>query len=148
MPVADEANGLLPGRGPDGRGPLGVGRPAPSPGAAGVSVTAGAGATVAAAAAGSTGDSTGAGGAGASTATAAAGASTGASTTWAAAAFFAGALRGAAPPSPAGGAGYISRSLRTTGGSTVDDADRTNSPSSLSLAITTLLSIPSSLASS
>jgi hypothetical protein len=54
---------------------------------------------------------------------------------------FAGAASGAA-------AGKISLSLRTTGGSTVDDADRTNSPISLSLAMTTLLSRPSSLASS
>ena len=46
------------------------------------------------------------------------------------------------------GAGRASLSLRTTGGSTVDEADRTNSPSSFSLAMTTLLSTPSSLASS
>jgi hypothetical protein len=39
-------------------------------------------------------------------------------------------------------------SLRTTGASIVDDADRTNSPSSWSLAMTTLLSTPNSLASS
>ena len=51
-------------------------------------------------------------------------------------------------PSPAGCAGKTSFSLRTTGGSTVDDADRTNSPMSWSLARTTLLSTPSSLASS
>lgn len=47
-----------------------------------------------------------------------------------------------------GAAGMASRSLRTTGASTVDDADRTNSPSSLSLVRTTLLSTPSSFASS
>lgn len=41
-----------------------------------------------------------------------------------------------------------SLNLLTTGGSTVDDADLTNSPISLSLARTTLLSTPSSLASS
>jgi hypothetical protein len=45
-------------------------------------------------------------------------------------------------------AGKASLSLRTTGASTVDDADRTNSPNSWSLAMTTLLSTPSSLASS
>jgi hypothetical protein len=45
-------------------------------------------------------------------------------------------------------AGIASRSRRTTGGSTVDDADRTNSPISWSLVMTTLLSTPSSLASS
>jgi hypothetical protein len=39
-------------------------------------------------------------------------------------------------------------SLRTTGASIVEDAERTNSPSSWSLAMTTLLSTPSSLASS
>lgn len=38
--------------------------------------------------------------------------------------------------------------LRTTGASIVEDADRTNSPSSWSLAMTTLLSTPNSLASS
>jgi hypothetical protein len=42
----------------------------------------------------------------------------------------------------------VSANLLTTGGSTVDDADLTNSPISLSLARTTLLSTPSSLASS
>jgi hypothetical protein len=45
-------------------------------------------------------------------------------------------------------AGMASRNFLTTGGSTVDDADRTNSPSSWSLAMTALLSTPSSLASS
>jgi hypothetical protein len=44
--------------------------------------------------------------------------------------------------------GYISMSLRTTGASTVDDAERTNSPISWSLARTTLLSIPSCFANS
>lgn len=39
-------------------------------------------------------------------------------------------------------------SLRTTGASMVEDAERTNSPSSWSLAMTTLLSTPNSLASS
>ncbi len=39
-------------------------------------------------------------------------------------------------------------SFRTTGASIVEDAERTNSPSSWSLAMTTLLSTPSSLASS
>lgn len=39
-------------------------------------------------------------------------------------------------------------SLRTTGASIVEDAERTNSPSSVSLAMTTLLSTPNSLASS
>jgi hypothetical protein len=39
-------------------------------------------------------------------------------------------------------------SLRTTGASIVEDADLTNSPISLSLAITALLSTPNSFASS
>jgi len=43
---------------------------------------------------------------------------------------------------------YCSVNLFTTGGSTVEDADLTNSPISLSLARTTLLSTPSSFASS
>jgi hypothetical protein len=42
----------------------------------------------------------------------------------------------------------VSFSLRTTGGSTVEDADFTNSPMSFNLARTVLLSTPSSLASS
>ena len=62
-------------------------------------------------------------------------------------------LRGAAvaplPPDAAPAeAGYASRSLRTTGASTVEDAERTNSPISWSLVTRTLLSTPSSLASS
>jgi len=51
---------------------------------------------------------------------------------------------GAAPP----GASRAPRSRRATGASTVLDADLTNSPISLSLARTVLLSTPSSLASS
>ncbi len=45
-------------------------------------------------------------------------------------------------------AGKASFNLRTTGASMVDDADRTNSPISSSLAMTALLSTPNSLASS
>jgi len=48
------------------------------------------------------------------------------------------------PPS----AGKASFSFLTTGASIVEDAERTNSPSSWSLAMTTLLSTPNSLASS
>ena len=44
--------------------------------------------------------------------------------------------------------GYASRNLRATGASTVEDADFTNSPSSLSFARTSLLVTPSSFASS
>jgi hypothetical protein len=61
-----------------------------------------------------------------------------------AAVFAAFALPGSAAPL----GGSASRNLRTTGGSTVEEADRTNSPSSWSLAMTTLLSTPSSFASS
>lgn len=50
----------------------------------------------------------------------------------------------ALPPGPCS----ASVSLRTTGASIVEDAERTNSPSSWSLAMTTLLSTPNSLASS
>jgi hypothetical protein len=49
----------------------------------------------------------------------------------------------------AGGAlASFSVSRRTTGASTVDDADRTNSPMSFNVLRTTLLSTPSSFASS
>ncbi len=51
-------------------------------------------------------------------------------------------------PAPASSAGNDSRILRTTGGSIVDDADRTNSPCSLRCWSNVLLSTPSSLASS
>jgi hypothetical protein len=45
-------------------------------------------------------------------------------------------------------AANASLSLRTTGASIVEDADRTNSPISWSLAMTALLSTPNSFASS
>jgi hypothetical protein len=51
-------------------------------------------------------------------------------------------------PLPAAGVANASLSLRTTGASIVEDADRTNSPISWSLAITALLSTPNSFASS
>ena len=44
--------------------------------------------------------------------------------------------------------GYNATSLRTTGASTVDDADRTNSPNSWSFASTSLLSMPNCFANS
>jgi hypothetical protein len=60
------------------------------------------------------------------------------------AAFFAaGAAFFAGPSDP-----IDSFSLRTTGASTVEEADRTNSPRSPSLVMMTLLSTPSSFASS
>ena len=56
-----------------------------------------------------------------------------------------GVTAGAGAPAPPGNDSF---NLRMTGASTVEDADRTNSPSSASLASTTLLSTPNSLASS
>jgi hypothetical protein len=51
-------------------------------------------------------------------------------------------------PSPAPSRGKVSLILRTTGGSMVDDADRTNSPWLFKCASRVLLSTPSSFASS
>jgi hypothetical protein len=66
-----------------------------------------------------------------------------------AAAFLAGAfLTGFSAAAGFTAGGYFSRNLRTTGGSTVDDAERTNSPISWSFARTSLLSIPKSFANS
>jgi hypothetical protein len=78
---------------------------------------------------------------------------TGASTTSAvaflAAAFFAGAFfAGFASAAGFATGGNFSRNFRTTGGSTVDDAERTNSPISWSFARTSLLSMPKSFANS
>lgn len=59
------------------------------------------------------------------------------------------ALRDATTGACAGaGAAHVSLILRTTGGSMVEDADRTNSPCSFRWASNALLSTPSSLASS
>jgi hypothetical protein len=44
--------------------------------------------------------------------------------------------------------GNFSKNFRTTGGSTVDEAERTNSPISWSFARTSLLSMPISFANS
>ncbi len=68
----------------------------------------------------------------------------GATSTAVGAAFFAGAFFGAAWVA----VGNASRNRRATGGSTVEDALLTNSPSSLSLLRTSLLVTPSSFASS
>ena len=134
--------GLLPGRGPAGRV---AGRGAD----ASAADTSAAGASAEGAGAGS--GSTGAGLTGGATAAASAGAATAASTGLttapsSAAAFLAAGLRLGAACSAAGG--MASRSRRATGASTVDDADFTNSPMSCSLARTSLLVTPSSLASS
>jgi hypothetical protein len=128
-----------PGRGPAGRvaGAGGAAWAAGANGGAGGCTTGGAGGATTGAGAGATGL------AGTSSFGAAAAAED-AAATFAGAAFLAGAAgaaAGAASPS-------ASLSLRTTGGSTVDDADFTNSPRSLSFARTVLLSTPSSLASS
>jgi hypothetical protein len=135
MPEFSDEKGLLPGRGPVGRAAV------PPAGRAGAVLAAGARGSISEGAAGALGATT------VSATAAAAGASGAATGSAAAAAFLAGAL-GVGGLGAASGAGKISRSLRTTGGSTVDDAERTNSPSSVSLVMTTLLSMPSSFASS
>lgn len=137
-----EENGLFPTRG--GRGPPGLGAAGPGRGLASATGPAGAGATSTGAggvttAAGAT--ATGAGAAGFAT-----GGAAGAAAALAGAGFFSGAFSGAlsggfAPPK-------ASRSRRATGASTVDDADLTNSPCSLSRARTSLLVTPSSFANS
>jgi len=62
------------------------------------------------------------------------------------AAFFAGAFFTGSSAFLTGG--NFSMNFRTTGGSTVEDAERTNSPISWSFARTSLLSIPKSFANS
>jgi hypothetical protein len=64
-----------------------------------------------------------------------------------AAAFFAG-FGSAAATLAASNSGNFSINFRTTGASTVDDADRTNSPTSCNLARSSLLSKPISFANS
>ena len=142
-----EENGLFPTRGVRGAG-LGPGVAGRGPGVGLGGAGAGAGAAAAAGAAGSAGTATGAGTGAAGAAGLAAGAFSGAGDF--AAAFLAGAplpsalvlsAAGFAPPRD-------SRSRRATGASTVEDADLTNSPCSLSRASTSLLVTPSSLANS
>ncbi len=129
--------GFGPGRGPEAAG---AGEGVLLAGAAGVTGVTGAGA------AGAAGAGLGAGAPGFGAAGRAAAAGDGAAGEGAA-------LRGAPglaavlpalPPGPCS----ASVNLRTTGASIVEDAERTNSPSSWSLAMTTLLSTPNSLASS
>jgi hypothetical protein len=129
-------NGLLPTRGPGrgapGRGPVGVPDKGPGGGVGGAP-TAGAGAASTAGldAATTTGGGCSAG----------AGADTGAVAATCGADFSTAGAGG-------GAGGKASRSRRATGASTVDEALFTNSPSSLSLARTSLLETLSSLASS
>jgi hypothetical protein len=142
-----EENGLFPTRG--GRGPAGFGAAGPGRGPASATGLAGAGATSTGAGGATSTGAGGATGAGAGAAGFAAGGASGAAGVAAALAgadFFAGAFAGAAsagfaPPN-------ASRSRRATGASTVDEADLTNSPCSLSRARTSLLVTPSSFANS
>lgn len=150
MPCWDE-NGLLPGRGAPGFGPdlaAGFGA-APGSGAPGVALAVGAAGAASAA---------GAAGAGVAAAGLAAGLVPGFAAEEAAGAA-AGFEPGFGAPEVAGLAaaglaaaalepGKASRNLRATGGSTVEDAERTNSPISCNLVSASFEVIPSSLASS
>jgi hypothetical protein len=139
-----EENGLLPTRGVRAAG-LGAGRgPGVGPGRAGPGVEPAGGCSAAGAGGAGGGTGSGAGGAAGLGAVGFAGAG---------AAALAAALTAPAPlPAVFSGAGLPppndSRSRRATGASTVDDADLTNSPCSLSRASTSLLVTPSSLANS
>lgn len=162
------ANGLLPGRGPPGRG---AEEPWPEPPwrAAGAGVSAlGAGrapgfAPIDGAAAAGAGDAGAAGACAAGAAGAAGAAAAGACAAGAGALGAAGPGDGVEGRAGAAGAdawgatagaaclaasGKALRSLRTTGASIVDEAERTNSPSSCSFVTASLEVIPSSLASS
>lgn len=171
MPCA-EANGLLPGRAPPGRGgELGPGLGAVEPGLGGDDGVAG---EAAASAAGAAAGAAGAGVVSAEAEAAGAAAGSAGAAGSGAAAGFAGPGRGPegrAPGVAAGRAGpgrapdagraagaadlasedpeelsaaRAARSLRATGGSMVDEGLLTNSPSSFSFASATLLSTPSS----
>jgi hypothetical protein len=170
------AKGLLPGRGPPGRGAeppcdppervggagvsaLGAGRApgfAPVDGAAGAAgaagaLAAGAAGALAAGAAGAGAGAAGAAGAGACALGAGAlgAAGPGAGVEGRASAAGAVALGAAAGADAlAAASGKALRSLRTTGASMVEEAERTNSPSSCSFVTASLEVIPSSLASS
>ena len=135
-----EENGLLPTRGCRGSAGLGAAGPGRGPGSA----TGLTGADATSTGTGATGGATGADGATGAGATGfATGGAAGAAAALAGAAFFTGGASGAAfaPPN-------ASRRRRATGASTVEDADLTNSPCSLSRARTSLLVTPSSLANS
>ena len=166
-----ELYGLLPGRGPPGRAevplvPKGLfpGRGAgfaPAAGAAGVlaggvsgGVAAGAGGVAAGVSGGvAAGGAAGAGASPADGASAAASVADDGSDSSAAAVvflvvFFAAFLVVFLAAAPSGAAGIASIKRRATGGSMVDEAERTNSPISCNFARTSLLSTPSSRASS
>jgi hypothetical protein len=138
--------GTAVGWGPVGWGPVGWGRVGATGGAAGADAAGAMGVAGAAGAGGAAAvGAVGAVAAGTSTGTSAAAATDGACSPSAflAAAFLAGAFL-------TGGGSLASFSLRrlSTGASTVDEADRTNSPMSFSMLRTVLLSTPSSFASS
>jgi hypothetical protein len=142
-----EEKGLLPTRGVRAAGLGAAGRgPGVGAGRAGASVEPACGCSGAGAGAGGAGSAGGVGAGGAAGLGAAGFAGAGAASLTAA----------LAPPAPLpavfSGAGLAppndSRSRRATGASTVDDADLTNSPCSLSRASTSLLVTPSSLANS
>ena len=155
----DELKGLLPGRGPAGRGPAGRG-PGVGPGAGMgadcpdgasdcvlpvplVTVSAGVLAEPSLVAAGGWGAFiAGVSAAGVSPVVDSS-SCVGVGTAFLAGAFLAGAFLAGAST-----AGMASLSVRTTGASTVEEADFTNSPSSCNLVRTSLLETPSSLASS
>ena len=135
-----EENGLLPTRGWRGSAGLGAAGPGIGPG----STTGLAGADATSTGAGAAGGATGATGAAGAGATGfATGGAAGAAAALAGAAFFTGGASGVACAPP-----NASRRRRATGASTVEDADLTNSPCSLSRARTSLLVTPSSLANS
>jgi hypothetical protein len=167
--------GLLPGRGARGRGPAGLG-PGAARGAGGVAASGAAGACGAAAdgaacAAGASGSAAGgaagraragvgvaggvcAGGAAGDGGAAGGGLAAGGADAAGGAGVAAAGRRAGGAPAPLAGAAAgacaanASLSRLATGGSTVEDADLTYSPSSPSFVRTTLLSTPNSLASS
>jgi hypothetical protein len=143
MPWADE-KGLLPGRGAPGFGAL----PSPEDGAAGAGADGFAGADGAGAfSAAGAGAGLGAGAAGAAGPGLGPGFGPGVGAEDFGAGFAAGfAAAGSEAALRDGSASIAARSLRATGGSTVEDGLFTNSPSSLSFASATLLSTPSSAA--
>jgi hypothetical protein len=139
-----EEKGLLPTRGVRAAGFGAAGRgPGVGPGRAGASVEPACGCSGASAAGAGGSGGLGAGGETGLGAAGFAGAGAASLTEALAPAPLAAAFSGAGLPPP-----NDSRSRRATGASTVDDADLTNSPCSLSRASTSLLVTPSSLANS
>jgi hypothetical protein len=148
IPVLSVPYGLLPGRGPPGRGT--VGRGAAGPGFGPADAAAAAGRSGIGAGLGAVGGTSGAGATGCGSSIGAGAGDEAVPAGTFLAAVFAAALAGAAffAGGATGASANASLNFRTTGASTVDDADRTNSPRSPNFARTTLLSTPNSLASS